>query len=235
MSNHDLHTYKPFNKELEHVRNQVLRMGGLVEHQILQAMNGWERADTEVLSTVFASDAEVNRLEVELDDLCRHIIARRQPIAGDLRVLTTVMKLTTDIERVGDEASKIARLAEKLILEGVDPVFKCAKLFEASELARLMLRDALDAYARLDSHSAGQVMAKDATVDALVQSVTMDVINIMEEHTRPVTPGVRVILIAKAIERIGDHAKNIAEDVIYMVKGKDVRHQNLDHVLSQAG
>lgn len=235
MGTHDLHTYKPFNQELEHVRNQVLKMGGLVEHQIRQAVNGWDREDVTLLHGVLESDAEVNRLEVELDELCRHVIARRQPIAGDLRLLTTVMKLTTDIERVGDEASKIARLAEKILADGIDAKIKFPQFVQAAELAIVMLREALDAYARLDTHAAGQVVVKDAQVDEAVHSITLRMIEVMETHSQPILTGVRVILMAKALERIGDHAKNIAEDVIYMVKGKDVRHQDLDQVLSQAG
>jgi phosphate transport system protein len=235
MVTQDLHTYQPFNQELDHVRNQVLKMGGMVEHQIRQAINGWDREDVALLQKVFEGDLQVNQLEVDLDELCRQVIARRQPIAVDLRLLTTVMKLTTDLERIGDEASKIARLADKMIAEGVDSSVKSLLLLETAEKVIGMLRESLDAYARLDTHTAGQVMVKDGEVDAAVKLMTMRMVEKMERQEQPVLMGVRLILMAKALERIGDHATNIAEDVIYMVKGKDVRHRDLDDVLSHAG
>jgi phosphate transport system protein len=230
-----LHTYKPFDQELDQVRGHVLRMGGMVEDQIRFVARGWEHEDVSLLFKVLEHDESVNRLEVEIDDLCRHVMARRQPIAGDLRILTTVLKLTTDVERIGDEASKIARLAEKNIATGVIPALKPVQFQEAAEAVGVMLREALDAYARMDTHAAGQVVLKDDHVDALVKTITLDVVDYLTQHAEHVLLGVRVILMAKAIERIGDHAKNIAEDVIYMVKGKDVRHQNIDQILTHAG
>jgi phosphate transport system protein len=235
MTTQESHTYKPFDHELDQVRDHVLRMGGLVEDQIRLAARGWEHEEVSLLFKALENDAKVNSLEVEIDDLCRHVIARRQPIAGDLRILTTVLKLTTDVERIGDEASKIARLAEKNLAAGIVSALKFPQFFAAAEAVGIMLREALDAYARMDAHGAGQVVIKDDHVDSLVQAITLDAVGYLEGHPEHALSGVRVILMAKALERIGDHAKNIAEDVIYMVKGKDVRHQGIDHVLSQAG
>jgi phosphate transport system protein len=223
------HTSKQFDAELESVRSRVLHMGGLVEEQIVRAMDALRSGDMAAIDKVIEDDHRVNALEVELDESCSHIIARRQPAAGDLRLLITVIKTITDLERIGDEAEKIARMA-KLIHGAGRQHMPRMDLVHVADRALAMLRQSLDAFARLDIGEAMRVVKQDEAVDDEFRSIMRQLITFMMEDPRTITRSLEILFIAKAIERIGDHSKNMAEYVVYMVKGRDVRHVSIDEV-----
>ncbi len=227
------HISKQFDAELEAVRTRVLQMGGLVEEQIVKAIDGLTSGDMIKIDQVIADDHRVNALEVELDESCSHIIAKRQPAAGDLRLIIAVIKTITDLERIGDEAEKIARMA-KLVHVAASRHMPRLELKHVSNLALGMLRKALDAFARLDSKSAAQVVLQDALVDDEFRSILRQLITFMMEDPRTITRSLEVLFVAKALERIGDHSKNMAEYVVYMVEGRDVRHLRVDEPLKAA-
>jgi phosphate transport system protein len=223
------HTSKQFDAELESVRSRVLHMGGLVEQQITRAMEALISGDMELIEKTIADDHRVNALEVELDEACSHIIARRQPAAGDLRLLITVIKTITDLERIGDEAEKIARMA-KLIHGAGRMNMPRMDLSNVADRALAMLRQSLDAFARLDVSEAMAVVRQDSAVDDQFRAIMRQLITFMMEDPRTITRSLEILFIAKAIERIGDHSKNMAEYVIYMAKGRDVRHVSIDEM-----
>ena len=223
------HTSKQFDAELESVRSRVLHMGGLVEQQITRAMEALISGDMELMERVIADDHRVNALEVDLDESCSHIIARRQPAAGDLRLLITVIKTITDLERIGDEAEKIARMA-KLIHGAGRQHMPRMDLSNVADRALAMLRQSLDAFARLDVSEAMAVVRQDSAVDDQFRAIMRQLITFMMEDPRTITRSLEILFIAKAIERIGDHSKNMAEYVIYMAKGRDVRHVSIDEM-----
>ena len=217
------HISKQFDAELEAVRSRVLQMGGLVEQQIVKAMDALASGDIAVLDGVIEDDHRVNAMEVGLDESCSQIIARRQPAAGDLRMVMTIIKTITDLERIGDEAKKIARMAK--LMHGAGQVqLPRLELKHVSSLALDMLRQALDAFARLDVTAAAQVVQQDRGVDDEFRSILRQLITFMMEDPRTITRCLEILFVAKAIERIGDHAKNMSEYVVYMVEGRDVRH-----------
>ncbi len=217
------HTSKQFDTELETVRTRVLQMGGLVEEQIQRAVDALNSGNMEEIEVVKQNDHRVNAMEVELDEACSHIIARRQPAASDLRLIIAVVKTITDLERIGDEAEKIARMA-KLIHEAERLHMPRLELQHVADLALAMLRNSLDAFARLDSQAARRVVRQDAAVDTEFRSILRQLITFMMEDPRTISRALEVLFVAKALERIGDHSKNMAEYVIYMVEGRDVRH-----------
>lgn len=221
---HSEHTFKQYDAELEALRGKVLEMGGLVEQQIIQALEALVKLDSNLAKEVMVNDQLVNALEVQIDEGCSHIIARRQPAAGDLRMVMMMVKTITDLERIGDEATKIARTAQKIFDEDrmYKPRFNEIKSMVA--LVREMLRTALDGFARLDVSNTVEVAKQDEQVDEHFRSAMRQLITFMLEDPRTISMSLEVLFVAKAIERIGDHAKNIAEYVVYMVKGKDVRH-----------
>ena len=223
------HTSKQFDAELERVRSRVLHMGGLVEEQIVRAMEALRSGDMELIDKVIADDHRVNALEVELDEACSHIIARRQPAAVDLRLLITVIKTITDLERIGDEAEKIGRMA-KLIHGAGRQHMPRMDMSHVADRALAMLRQSLDAFARLDVSEAMAVVRQDSAVDDQFRAIMRQLITFMMEDPRTITRSLEILFIAKAIERIGDHAKNMAEYVIYMAKGRDVRHVSIDEM-----
>ncbi len=223
------HISKQFDAELEAVRSRVLQMGGLVEEQIIRAMEALAAGDMAQIDKVIADDHRVNAMEVELDELCSHIIARRQPAAVDLRLLITVIKTITDLERIGDEAEKIGRMAKLIHTAGREHMPRM-DLSPVAERALAMLRQSLDAFARLDVSEAMRVVKLDSEVDDAFRAIMRQLITFMMEDPRTITRSLEILFIAKAIERIGDHAKNMAEYVIYMVKGRDVRHTSLEEV-----
>jgi len=223
------HTSKQFDAELESVRSRVLQMGGLVEEQITRAMESLIAGDMELIDRVIADDHRVNLLEVELDEACSHIIARRQPAAGDLRLLIAVIKTITDLERIGDEAEKIARMA-KLIHAAERLHMPHLDLSRIADQVLAMLRQSLDAFARLDVSEAMKVVKQDQAVDDGFRAIMRQLITFMMEDPRTITRSLEILFIAKAVERIGDHAKNMAEYVVYMVKGRDVRHVAIEQV-----
>ena len=193
-------------------------------------MEALAEGDVDLADRVNAQDNEVNALEVGIDEDCTHIIARRQPAASDLRLIVAVIKTITDLERIGDEAAKIARMAK--VVHGTDRLYRprIIELRHASTIGVQMLRKSLDAFARLDTVSAAQVLRDDQQVDDAFRSILRQLITFMMEDPRTIGPSIEILFAAKALERIGDHAKNIAEYVIYLVKGKDVRHIAVDEV-----
>lgn len=224
------HTFKQYDADLEAVRAKVLEMGGLVEQQIVNALEALVKADPKLAKEVMQNDRRVNNLEIQIDEDCSHIIARRQPAAGDLRTVMMIVKTITDLERIGDETTKIARTAQRIYEEDrmFKPRFNEIKAMVA--LVREMLRTSLDGFARLDISKTVEVAKQDALVDEQFRAAMRQLITFMLEDPRTISMSLEVLFVAKAIERIGDHAKNIAEYVVYMVKGKDVRHASLQEM-----
>jgi phosphate transport system protein len=224
------HISKQFDAELESLRSRVLQMGGLVEQQVSMAVDALVSGNLEQCATVVANDHKVNGMEVGIDEDCSHIIARRQPAAGDLRLIMAVIKTITDLERVGDEAAKIARMAK--MVNSVDRVQhpRFVEIRRMSSLAVEMLRKSLDSFARLDVSGSAEVVRTDQHVDEEFRAILRQLITFMMEDPRTISASIEILFIAKALERIGDHAKNISEYVIYMVKGKDVRHVTLEEI-----
>ena len=224
------HTSKQFDAELESVRALVLQMGGLVESQIKLAVESLIGGDVALMNRVIADDHRVNAMEVEIDDNCNQIIARRQPAAGDLRMVMTVIKTITDLERIGDEAEKIARMAKLLSQKERMILPRYHEIKNAANLALDMLRKSLDAFARLDLSTAAQVVRQDELVDEEFRTIMRYLITFMMEDPRTISTALEILFVAKAIERIGDHAKNMSEYVVYMVKGRDVRHVTVEEI-----
>ena len=217
------HTSKNFDLELESLRTRVLEMGGMTEQQVLKSIEGLYSGDRPLLEAVIRDDDRINQMEIEIDALCNQVIAKRQPTAIDLRMVVSVLKAISDLERVGDKARKIARLGISLANQSTGGTLK-VELTHMAETALQMLRLALDGFARLDVSLVTEAMRLDAQVNAEYQSVARQLITYMMEDPRTITRSLDIMSIAKAIERIGDHATNIAEYVIYMVKGFNVRH-----------
>ena len=227
------HISKQFDAELEDVRTRVLQMGGLVEEQIRRAADTLVTGDMAEIAAVQENDHRVNAMEVDLDEACSHIIARRQPAAGDLRLLIAVIKTITDLERIGDEAEKIARMA-KLIYDAERMHMPRIEIRHVAGLALAMLRKSLDAFARLDVKAAQEVVRQDDAVDSEFRSILRQLITFMMEDPRTISRCLEVLFVAKALERIGDHSKNMAEYVVYMVEGRDVRHMRSDAIARAA-
>jgi phosphate transport system protein len=228
------HTLKQFDAELEAVRARVLQMGGLVEEQIVRAMESLSTGNTQIAVRVVDDDHKVNGLEIAIDEECSTIIARHQPAAVDLRTLMMVVKTITDLERIGDEAAKIARMTQ-LIYEADRPsVPRTSEIRHMADIALAMLRNSLDAFARLDLAIAAKVVRQDDRVDDAFRAILRQLITFMMEDPRTISHAIEILFIAKAIERIGDHAKNMSEYVVYMVKGKDVRHTGPEGVEREA-
>ncbi|WP_312264339.1 phosphate signaling complex protein PhoU [Rivihabitans pingtungensis] len=224
------HISKQFDLELETIRTRVLQMGGLVEAQIVGAIDGLMSSDIAKLDKVIAEDALVNAMEVSLDEECQHIIARRQPAASDLRMVITVIKTITDLERIGDEAQKVARMGKTILLADRVHMPRFREIQKMAEVALAMLRRALDAFARLDVAGALDVARQDRKLDEEFDANFRQLVTFMMEDPRAISMSIDTIFMCKAIERIGDHAKNISEYVVYLVKGKDIRHTALEDV-----
>ena len=228
------HTFKQFDAELEAVRARVLQMGGLVEEQIVRAMEALATGKTQLAARVVDDDHKVNGLEVAIDEECSTVIARHQPAAVDLRMLMMVVKTITDLERIGDEAAKIARMTQ-LIYEADRPFApRTNEIRHMADVALGMLRNSLDAFARLDLTVAAKVVRQDDRVDDAFRAILRQLITFMMEDPRTISHSIEILFIVKAIERIGDHAKNMSEYVVYMVKGKDVRHTGPEGVEREA-
>lgn len=218
------HLSRQYDADLEAIRSRVLQMGGLVEAQIHSAIECLATGNVELMLRVSENDRRVNGCEIEIDDACVHLIARRQPAASDLRLVMAVSKIVTDLERAGDEAEKIARMARQIHERGRLQIPRAADVRHAGELAVAMLRRVLDALARLDALEAERIIAEDATLDDAFRGIVRQLVTYMMEDPRTISTALDIVWIAKAIERIGDHAKNVAEQIIYIVRGTDVRH-----------
>ena len=220
------HISRRFNKDIEDLRNTVLSMGGLVETQLSRAISAIVSGDSELGLQVARDDYQVNNLEVEIDEECSRILATRAPAAGDLRLIVAIIKTITDLERIGDEAEKIGFLASKLA--GMDrPPDSYRELKNLGNHVSHMLRDAMNAFARLDVAEAIEVVREDEHVDDEYDAITRQCITFMMEDPRSIKRVMNVTWAARSLERIGDHAKNICEYVIYMVEGRDIRHTDI--------
>jgi phosphate transport system protein len=230
----DKHISTQFDAELSDICTRVLEMGGIAEAQVAQAIYALTNFSGESASQVLAREEQVNQLEIVIDRDLSSIIARRQPTARDLRLLIAVSKTIANLERVGDEAARIARTVQRLLNAGVSSRMRLpvADLAFESELAIAQLRKALDAFARLDVDSALEVLKQDDQIDREFDGLMRKLITYMMEDPRTISASIDLVFVAKAIERVGDHAKNLAEGIIYIVVGTDVRHNPLDAVES---
>lgn len=226
------HLSSQFDSELSAVSTRVMELGGLVESQIRQAIYALSQFSVEVADQVTAAEAKVNAMEIDIDRDLSSIIARRQPTARDLRLLIAISKATANLERVGDEAEKIARMVRSIIQSGAPRSLPSLELRVASDMASGLLRKALDAFARLDTTAALAILKEDNLIDQEFDGFMRKLITYMMEDPRMISPSLDLLFLAKAIERIGDHAKNIAELIIYIVKGADVRHTPMAEIES---
>lgn len=223
------HISQQFEKELEDIRSRVLAMGGLVEQQVANALEALMTGNAEMARDVMSLDEDVNDLELTIDEECIQIIALRQPTAGDLRFVAGILKTITDLERIGDESVSIAKMALNLSQKD-RPKKNYRELLTIGNHVRGMLRDALDAFARFDVDQAMVVAREDEEVDSEYESIVRQLITYMMEDSRAVTRVIDMMWSARSLERIGDHANNICEHIIYMVEGKDVRHLSIENV-----
>ena len=228
------HSSKQYDQDLEALRSRVLQMGGLVEAQILAAIETFASGNPGLIDQVIANEDKVDVFEMEIDNDCSQIIVRRQPAAGDLRLIMAISKTVTDLERIGDEAEKIARMSKRIHEIGHLSLQQFAGIRHAATMAVSMLREALDAFARLDAVEAAKVIREDRAIDSEFRSILRQLITFMMEDPRTISTALEIVWVAKAVERIGDHAKNVAEDVIYIVRGTDVRHTALEQVEREA-
>ena len=226
----DKHLSTQFDSELSSVSSRVMEMGGLVESQIQQATQAFSQMNAELAQAVVNAENQVNALDVVLDHEISSIIARRQPTARDLRLLLAVAKLTANLERAGDEAEKMARMVLSILQAGNPRSLPVLELRVGSDLAARLLRKALDAFARLDTATALAIVREDGLIDKEFDSFMRVLITHMMEDPRMISPSLDLLFLAKAVERIGDHAKNIAELIIYIVKGADVRHASIEEI-----
>ncbi len=226
------HLSTQFDSELTSVSSQVMEMGGLVESQIRQAIYSLSQFSMEASERVTANESRVNAMEVEIDHALSSIIARRQPTARDLRLLIAISKTTANLERVGDEAEKIARMVRSIIQSGAPRSLPSLELRVAADLASGLLNKALDAFARLDVSAAVAILKEDDLIDQEFDGFVRKLVTYMMEDPRMISPSLDLLFLAKAIERIGDHSKNIAEFIIYVVKGEDVRHSSMEKIES---
>lgn len=228
----DKHLSTQFDAELSGISNRVLEMGGLVESQVTQALQALIQLSPDMADHVLSEEIRVNTMEVEIDRDLSAIIARRQPTARDLRLLIAVSKTIANLERAGDEAARIARTVQRLINKGspAGTRLPVSDLSLGATLATALLRKALDAFARLDTASALQVLKQDDQIDQEFIGLMRKLITYMMEDPRTISASIDLVFVAKAIERVGDHAKNLAEATIYVVKGTDVRHASMEDV-----
>ncbi|HBC55579.1 MAG TPA: phosphate transport system regulatory protein PhoU [Gammaproteobacteria bacterium] len=227
--NLDRHISQQFNEDLEAIKSQMLEMGGMVEKQLDEAVSALEQADSQLAEHVLTVEEEVDEKERQIDESCTTLIALRQPAATDLRMIMAVSKCIRDLERIGDEAQKIAKMAIRLIEEGPTPR-GYIEIRHIADDVQAMLNDALDAFLRFDSTAAINTMRRDAQVDADYKSALRELITYMMEDPRNISRSLDIAWVLRALERIGDHAKNICEQVVYLVQGKDIRHGHLDDV-----
>lgn len=228
----DKHLSTQFDSELNGVSSRVMELGGLVESQIRQAIYAFTHFSLEAAEEVFEIENRVNQMEIDIDRELSSIIARRQPTARDLRLLIAISKTTANLERVGDETTRIARMVKSIIGSGMPRTLPSSELRVAADLASALLRKALDAFARLDTAAAVAILKEDDAIDQEFDGFVRKLITYMMEDPRTISASLDLLFLAKAIERIGDHAKNIGELIIYIVKGADVRHSSMEQIES---
>ncbi|HFQ13916.1 MAG TPA: phosphate signaling complex protein PhoU [Gammaproteobacteria bacterium] len=227
------HISQQFNEELEDIRTRVMYMGGIVEQQLSDAIKALTTMDAALAEVVITNDYKVNALEVSIDEECTQILARRQPAASDLRLVISVIKTITDLERIGDEAERIGRMALHFAEKGGDAKM-LSGIVHMGDLVVKLLHDALDTFARTDAEAAVKVAREDKKVDQEYETILRNLMTYMMEDPRTIPILVDMMWSARALERIGDRSRNICEYVIYLVKGKDVRHTSVDKVASDA-
>jgi phosphate transport system protein len=229
------HLSTQFDAELDDLRALLTRMGGLVEEQVRIATLALTDQDGDLVEKVIARDAEVDQFEIEIDNVCNHVIARRQPTAIDLRVVMSVSKTVTDLERIGDEAKKIAKASGKIIERNArTPSPQVMAVRHMGEQCATMLHEVLNAFVRMDTEAALQIVRRDKEIDQHFRSITRELVTYMMEDPRTISNALDIIFSVKSLERIGDHCKNIAKDVIFVVKGRDVRHLKLEELEQEA-
>lgn len=224
----DKHLSSQFDNDLNELCKQLLEMGGLVEQQVSAAMRAFTQMDESICAEIITREKLVNSKEIEIDSACTELIAKRQPIARDLRLVMAISKAVTNLERVGDEAERIARRTKKIIEKGLNHHINVSEIKLSGEMAIAQLHQSLDSFARLDLKGAAEVMKDDRQIDEEFRAFVRKLISYMMEDPKTISTGLDMMSIAKAIERIGDHAKNIAEFVIYIVEGSDIRHLSSD-------
>jgi phosphate transport system protein len=224
------HTLKQYDVELESVRARVMQMGELVRSQVQLAIESLTSGDLATMDRIISDDRRVNSLEVAIDESCTQIIARRQPTAVDLRMVIMVIKTITDLERIGDEAKKIAATAKRLAQKNSLTLPRFEKIKNISILTLNMLKKSLDAFIKMDISSVAEVVRQDEQVDEEFRIILRYIVSFMMEDPRTISSALEILFIAKALERIGDHAKNMSEYVVYMVKGRDVRHTTAEEI-----
>ena len=222
--NESQHLSSQFDEELGRLRTHVLQMGGMVETQVSSAIEAYSSGEVASVKSIVEADRKINDLEKAIDDDCAHVIAKRQPTASDLRLVLGISKIVTDLERAGDEAKKIAKGVRRIYEAGHLPSQYGIGIRHLAEAALNLVRQSLDAFARLDVPLAQEVIKADSDVDTEFKSIIRQLITHMMEDPRTITTSIEIISIARAIERIGDHAKNISEQVIFVVEGRDIRH-----------
>ena len=216
-----------FQEELEQLKGRLLEMGGLAEDRVRAAVEGLVSRDRGIIDGVLAGDAPINQLHIEIDNRCFTLLALHQPMAVDLRAIVSAVKINTDLERVGDLAINIAEAATRYLRH--PPVKELIDIPRMARIAQTMLRDALDAYVRRDTGMADAVLNQDDELDGLKTQVFRELLTYMLQDTATIEPALDLILISRHLERIGDHATNVAEDVIFMVSARDVRHHAGDN------
>lgn len=224
--NEHMHLSTQFDEDLERLRSKVLEMGGLVETQINMTTKAYADNNSEAVLDVLENDSDVNAFEKSIDDDCIHIIAKRQPTASDLRLVMSISKMVTDLERSGDEVKKMAKSIRRIQERDVTVLKATTDVRHLAEAASTQLRNALDTFARLDAEEARAVIESDEALDKEFKAIVRQLITFMMEDPRTITTALDIITIARAIERVGDHAKNVAEQVIYIVEGRDIRHSS---------
>jgi len=223
------HISKQFDAELNDIRNRVLAMGLLVEQQVGDAVRALVDGDRDLAGMVIDNDHKVNAQEVALDEECTQILARRQPAAGDLRLIVAIIKTITDLERIGDQAEKVARMGQRLA-ETERPKNRYIEIQHLGDLVQKMLHHTVEALAGLDAEGAYNVTREDEKIDHEYEGIMRQMVTFMMEDPRSIRRSLDIVWAVRALERIGDHARNICEYVIYLVKGKDVRHIDIDKI-----
>jgi phosphate transport system protein len=223
------HISSRYNEDLERLRSSVLEMGGMVEQQLTQAIRGITEPDASLIVEVAQEELRINQLERSIDEDCSRILATRAPTASDLRFIITILKTITDLERIGDEGEKVAAIAARLAMRE-RPANRYRELRNLGEVVREMLHDTLDAFARLDTELALAVVRRDRIVDEEYEAIHRQSITFMMEDPRSIRRALDVMWVVRSLERIGDHAKNVCEYLIYLVHGKDVRHTKIEEI-----